>query len=68
MSTIEVTVSPSGEINIETKGFSGRACLDATRQWEAALGRKTGDRLTSEFYALASQSAEERVTAHGDTA
>lgn len=39
--TIEVTVSPKGETTIQTKGFTGEACRDATRNLEAALGVRT---------------------------
>lgn len=49
--TIEITVSPKGAAKIETKGFSGTGCLDATRALEAALGAKTDESLTGEYYA-----------------
>ena len=51
--TIEVTVSPKGETTIQTKGFTGEACRDATRNLEAALGVRTREQLTSEFHATA---------------
>ena len=51
--TIEVTVSPKGETSIQTKGFSGESCRDATRTLEAALGVRTREQLTSEFHATA---------------
>ena len=47
---IEVTVSPKGETSIQTKGFSGGECRDASRRLEAALGIRAGEQLTSEFY------------------
>ena len=50
---IEVTVSPKGETTIQTKGFTGDACRDATRSLEAALGVRTREQLTSEFHATA---------------
>lgn len=50
---IEVTVSPKGETTIQTKGFSGEACRDATRSLEAALGVRTHEQLTSEFHSAA---------------
>lgn len=52
--TIEVTVSPTGETKVETKGFAGPACREASRLLEAALGRVASERLTAEFYADAS--------------
>ena len=48
--TIEVIVKPNGEATIETKGFPGPECRDATRSLELALGRRTSERLTAEFY------------------
>jgi hypothetical protein len=48
---IEVTVSPTGETTVQTKGFGGNDCFQASKFLEEALGIKTSDRLTSEFYA-----------------
>ena len=48
---IEVTVSPQGETTIQTKGFTGEQCRDATRSLEAALGVRTREQLTPEFHA-----------------
>ena len=50
MPTIEIIVSPQGNTKITTKGFAGRKCQDATRELERALGAKTSDRKTIEFY------------------
>ena len=51
--TIEVTVSPKGETTIQTKGFAGASCRDATRSLEAALGISGREQLTNEFHATA---------------
>ncbi len=48
---IEVTVSPSGEATVQTKGYSGGDCLAAARYLERALGLATSDVRTAEFYA-----------------
>ncbi len=53
--TIEIIVSPQGETRIETKGFSGSACREASRSLEQALGVKAAEQLTSEFYLPAAQ-------------
>ena len=50
MKTIEITVSPQGETRIETRGFSGSECRDASRFIEEALGNSTSEKLTGEFY------------------
>ena len=47
---IEITVSPTGETKVETKGFSGGECRDASRFVEQALGQRTVEQLTGEFY------------------
>ena len=47
---IEIIVSPTGETKLETKGFSGEACRDASKFLEAALGAKTHEQQTAEFY------------------
>ena len=47
---IEIVVSPKGEVKLETKGFSGSGCQEATRALEAALGTKTDESLTGEYY------------------
>lgn len=46
--TITVTIE-DGKSLIETKGFSGKACKDATADLEKAMGIKTSDRNTPEF-------------------
>ena len=50
---IEVTISPSGETTIQTKGYSGGDCLQASRFLEEALGVAVQDRKTAEFYETA---------------
>ena len=50
MKTIEITVSPQGQTRVETKGFSGSECREASRILEQALGRSTGETLTAEFH------------------
>ena len=50
MKTIEITVSPKGETKIETKGFTGSSCREASRNLERALGLAQSDAPTAEFY------------------
>jgi hypothetical protein len=57
---IEVTVSPDGQSMVETKGFSGAECRQASRFIEQALGQRAAEVLTAEFYQTqASQAREE---------
>jgi hypothetical protein len=51
--TIEVTVSPQGEVAVQTKGYAGADCLQASKFLEQALGAATADHKTSEFYQTA---------------
>ncbi len=55
MKTIEITVSPAGQTSVETKGFSGAECRQASEFIETALGQRTRERLTGEFYAQEGQ-------------
>ena len=50
---IEVTISPQGEATVQTKGFAGSACQEASKFLEQALGLATEERKTAEFYATA---------------
>jgi hypothetical protein len=48
---IEITVSPTGETRVETRGFAGGSCREASRFVEEALGRATSEQLTAAYYA-----------------
>jgi hypothetical protein len=51
MKTIDVTVTAAGEVTIETSGFEGAACQEATASLERRLGRARAFELKPEFYA-----------------
>lgn len=48
---IEIIISPTGETKLETKGFAGAGCRDATKLLESALGMRTSEQLTAEYHA-----------------
>jgi hypothetical protein len=50
MKTIEIVVTPEGRTTIQTVGFTGSSCRDASRFLEQALGQTTAERLTAEFH------------------
>lgn len=50
MKIIEITVTLRGETTVQTKGFTGSECKDASRFVEVALGQKTAETLTAEFH------------------
>jgi hypothetical protein len=41
---IEVVVSPTGEATVQTRGYAGGECFQASRFLEQALGVATGER------------------------
>lgn len=47
---IEIIVSPEGQSRVETRGFSGSECREASRFIESALGTRVRERLTAEFH------------------
>jgi hypothetical protein len=51
---IEVIVSPTGEVTVQTKGYAGADCLQASKALEQALGVTTAEHKTSEFYSTPS--------------
>ena len=48
--TIEIIVTPEGKTSVQTRGFTGPSCRDASRFLEKALGRSIGEKLTAEFH------------------
>ena len=59
MKTIEITVNEKGETQVETRGFTGGECREASKFIEQALGRRTDEKLTAEFYQ--DQSADQQL-------
>ena len=51
---IEVLISPTGETTVQTRGFVGSECRQASGWLEKALGIASNDRNTPEFYQSAS--------------
>ncbi|MCC9601042.1 DUF2997 domain-containing protein [Stieleria sp. JC731] len=51
MKTIEILVRLNGETRVETRGFAGDECREASRLLESTLGKRQSEVLTSEFYA-----------------
>ncbi len=59
MKTIEITVDTKGQSKVETKGFFGGECREASRFVELALGNRTAETLTAEFHQK--QSADQPI-------
>lgn len=47
---IEIVVDNKGQSTVETKGFSGSSCVEASKFIEQALGQQTEMRTTPEFF------------------
>ena len=50
MKTIEITVDPRGQARVQTRGFAGSECRQASRFVEQALGTRSAETLTAEFH------------------
>ena len=50
MKTIDVIVSRDGSTRVETHGFAGTQCKEASQFLEQALGLKQNEKLTADFY------------------
>jgi len=60
---IEIIVSPTGETQLETKGFAGGECKDASKFVERALGVTASEQMTAEFHS--SQVVNQAETRNG---
>ena len=47
---IEIIVAPDGKPTVQTKGYVGKSCREASRFIEEALGQQASERLTGEFH------------------
>ena len=56
---IEVLISPTGETTVQTKGYAGGECQQASKWIEKSLGIAGDDRKTSEFFQSAAQQQQE---------
>lgn len=53
--SLRIVVAPNGQTRVETVGYTGSDCRQASAAFEQALGLKTREELTSGFYASAQQ-------------
>jgi hypothetical protein len=61
--TIEIIVNTKGETTVQTRGFAGTTCKDASRFIERALGEVRHDTSTAEMYQTATiqQAAQQKT-------
>ena len=50
MKRIEIIIDTKGKTRLETKGFTGVSCREASRFLEQALGKRTAEHVTAEFH------------------
>jgi hypothetical protein len=62
---IEIIVSPTGETRLETKGFTGEECREASKFVEHALGVATGEQLTGDVFRQIESLSLQRVVNGG---
>lgn len=61
MQEIDVFIDNSGEVRVEVRGVKGPACLDITKQLEAALGGQVASReMTPEAQEVHQSQAEQQ--------
>ena len=60
--TIEIVVEPDGSTTVQTRGYTGPSCREASAFIERALGKTTGETLTAELHQSAVQSQHERLS------
>ena len=59
MKIIEVIVDTKGQSKVETRGFTGGECREASKFIEQALGQRFEEKLTADFYQA--QSSEQQL-------
>ena len=64
MRIIEIIVSPTGQSQVQTRGFRGSNCRQASRFLEQALGQRTSEQLTSEFHQSVVQQQSRQSQTH----
>lgn len=61
MKTIEISVAPNGQTQVQTKGFVGTSCREASRFLEQALGQRTGEQPTAELHQTEANHRQQRA-------
>lgn len=60
---IEIIVSPTGQTDVQTKGFAGGECREASKFLEEALGQRVNETLTAEFHQATNQQVVQQQSA-----
>ena len=62
---IQIIIDPQGQVRLQTQGFSGPSCRQASKALEQALGLIESDRPTAEFFQQTSSRELERNQTRG---
>lgn len=52
MKVIEILINADGSITVQTKGFHGASCREASQFLEHAIGSRVREQVTAEFHQL----------------
>jgi hypothetical protein len=55
MKTIELIISSTGQVRLETRGFAGDSCLKSAEFLRQSLGQVAHETRTPEFYTSATE-------------
>ena len=61
MKTIEILVAPDGKTTVQTRGFTGSGCREASKFIEQALGQRLDERLTDEFHQVETTTQQQNL-------
>jgi len=61
MKEIVIDILDSGEIKIETKGFSGKACVQESQFLKDLLGKEISQQLTPAYYREGKQEVKKHI-------
>jgi hypothetical protein len=62
---IDIVFDADGNASVETKGFAGKSCLEATADLERELGSVTAEKKTADFLKVATTTQVKNVQTNG---
>ena len=60
MTSITIIVKPDGKAVVETSGYYGTSCKDASKFLEQALGQRQTETLKPEYYSTTTNTSEQQ--------
>ena len=59
MTSITIIVKPDGKTVVETTGYYGTSCKDASKFIEQALGQRQAETFKPEYYSITTNTSEQ---------